>query len=57
MKSFIVTENMYEYSSLFSNCVCIGTGGTKYTFCGLAQYGNFVGISIGYTITASISLA
>ncbi|XP_044490633.1 amino acid permease 6-like [Mangifera indica] len=32
-------------------------GGTKYTFCGLAQYGNFVGISIGYTITASISLA
>ncbi|KAK9677339.1 hypothetical protein RND81_11G137500 [Saponaria officinalis] len=32
-------------------------GGTKFKFCALAQYSNFVGVSIGYTITASISLA
>uniref|UniRef100_A0A9I9CCV5 Amino acid transporter transmembrane domain-containing protein n=1 Tax=Cucumis melo TaxID=3656 RepID=A0A9I9CCV5_CUCME len=25
-------------------------------FCGLAQYGNLVGVSIGYTITAYISM-
>ncbi|XP_022941298.1 amino acid permease 6-like [Cucurbita moschata] len=31
-------------------------GGTKFKLCGLAQYGNLVGISIGYTITASISM-
>ncbi|KAJ4716098.1 Amino acid permease [Melia azedarach] len=32
-------------------------GGRKYKLCGLAQYGNLVGIIIGYTITASISMA
>ncbi|KAL9231951.1 hypothetical protein vseg_007109 [Gypsophila vaccaria] len=32
-------------------------GGTKFKFCGLAQYSNFIGVSIGYTITASISMA
>ncbi|XP_061355633.1 amino acid permease 6-like [Gastrolobium bilobum] len=31
-------------------------GGTQYRFCGLAQYGNLVGITVGYTITASISM-
>ncbi|KAI4295802.1 hypothetical protein L6164_035808 [Bauhinia variegata] len=31
-------------------------GGMKYKLCGLAQYVNLVGISIGYTITASISM-
>ncbi|CAH2038424.1 unnamed protein product [Thlaspi arvense] len=31
-------------------------GGRKVALCGLAQYGNLVGVSIGYTITASISL-
>ncbi|KAL0694517.1 hypothetical protein Bca4012_061697 [Brassica carinata] len=31
-------------------------GGKKVQLCGLAQYGNLVGVSIGYTITASISL-
>ncbi|KAG2267736.1 hypothetical protein Bca52824_062291 [Brassica carinata] len=31
-------------------------GGRKVQLCGLAQYGCFVGITIGYTITASISL-
>ncbi|KAL9232217.1 hypothetical protein vseg_007350 [Gypsophila vaccaria] len=32
-------------------------GGKKVQLCGLAQYVNLVGASIGYTITASISLA
>ncbi|XP_051139871.1 amino acid permease 6-like [Andrographis paniculata] len=31
-------------------------GGVKVQLCGLAQYTNLVGISIGYTITASISM-
>ncbi|CAA0809090.1 Amino acid permease 6 [Striga hermonthica] len=31
-------------------------GGLKVQLCGLAQYGNLVGITIGYTITASISI-
>ncbi|CAI0464262.1 unnamed protein product [Linum tenue] len=31
-------------------------GGRKVQLCGLAQYGNLVGITVGYTITASISI-
>lgn len=31
-------------------------GGVKVQLCGLAQYTNLVGVTIGYTITASISL-
>ncbi|KAG8369153.1 hypothetical protein BUALT_Bualt15G0121700 [Buddleja alternifolia] len=31
-------------------------GGFKVQLCGLAQYGNLVGVTIGYTITASISM-
>ncbi|KAH0897106.1 hypothetical protein HID58_046674, partial [Brassica napus] len=31
-------------------------GGRKVMLCGLAQYGNLIGITIGYTITASISM-
>ncbi|XP_013645141.2 amino acid permease 8-like [Brassica napus] len=31
-------------------------GGRKVQLCGLAQYGCFIGVTIGYTITASISL-
>lgn len=31
-------------------------GGRKVTLCGFAQYVNLVGVSIGYTITASISM-
>lgn len=31
-------------------------GGRKVTLCGLAQYSNLVGITVGYTITASISM-
>ncbi|XP_073223354.1 amino acid permease 6-like [Cicer arietinum] len=31
-------------------------GGTQYMFCGLAQYTNLIGCTIGYTLTASISM-
>ncbi|KAF7811104.1 Amino acid permease 6 [Senna tora] len=31
-------------------------GGVKYLVCGFAQYGNLIGISIGYIITASVSM-
>ncbi|CAH9065702.1 unnamed protein product [Cuscuta epithymum] len=31
-------------------------GGVKVTLCGLAQYANLVGVTVGYTITASISM-
>ncbi|GMI90627.1 amino acid permease 6 [Hibiscus trionum] len=31
-------------------------GGRKVQLCGLAQYGNLIGITIGYTITASTSM-
>ncbi|KAK4348598.1 hypothetical protein RND71_031353 [Anisodus tanguticus] len=31
-------------------------GGFKVTLCGIAQYANLVGVTIGYTITASISM-
>ncbi|PHT50909.1 Amino acid permease 6 [Capsicum baccatum] len=31
-------------------------GGVKVTLCGVAQYANLVGVTIGYTITASISM-
>ena len=31
-------------------------GGRKVQLCGVAQYGNLIGVTVGYTITASISL-
>ncbi|KAK4373324.1 hypothetical protein RND71_008708 [Anisodus tanguticus] len=31
-------------------------GGVKVTLCGIAQYANLVGVTIGYTITTSISM-
>ncbi|XP_004496860.1 amino acid permease 6-like [Cicer arietinum] len=31
-------------------------GGTQYMLCGLAQYTNLIGCTIGYTLTASISM-
>lgn len=33
------------------------TGGISNKFCGLAQYVNLVGITIGYSITSAISMA
>ncbi|KAF5951858.1 hypothetical protein HYC85_009802 [Camellia sinensis] len=41
------------------NCVCVGanTGGIKVKLCGVAQYANLVGVTIGYTITTAISMA
>ncbi|CAI0557225.1 unnamed protein product [Linum tenue] len=32
-------------------------GGLSVRFCGVAQYANLVGVTVGYTITASISMA
>ncbi|CAL5417827.1 unnamed protein product [Camellia sinensis] len=32
-------------------------GGIQVKLCGIAQYGNLIGVTIGYTITASISMA
>ncbi|KAL5857644.1 hypothetical protein ACOSQ3_005102 [Xanthoceras sorbifolium] len=43
----------YTYMDAVKN----NLGGMKYKFCGLSQYGNLVGSTIGYTITASISMA
>ncbi|TXG64048.1 hypothetical protein EZV62_011042 [Acer yangbiense] len=43
----------YTYREAVKN----NLGGIKYKFCALAQYVNLVGVSIGYTITASISMA
>lgn len=31
-------------------------GGVKVQLCGIAQYANLVGVTVGYTITASISM-
>lgn len=43
----------YSYMS----AVRTNLGGVKFKFCGLAQYVNLVGVSIGYTITTAISMA
>ncbi|KAF8024694.1 hypothetical protein BT93_F1774 [Corymbia citriodora subsp. variegata] len=40
----------------YMDVVKANLGGRKVQLCGLAQYGNLVGITIGYTITASISM-
>ncbi|XP_028058550.1 uncharacterized protein LOC114262384 [Camellia sinensis] len=33
----------------------MGKGGIQVKLCGIAQYGNLIGVTIGYTITASIN--
>ncbi|KAK1560185.1 hypothetical protein Q3G72_023329 [Acer saccharum] len=43
----------YRYIDAVKN----NLGGMKYKFCGFAQEGNLLGSTIGYTITASISMA
>ncbi|MED6207662.1 Amino acid permease 6 [Stylosanthes scabra] len=40
----------------YSEVVKAVLGGKKFQLCGLAQYINLVGVTIGYTITASISM-
>ncbi|OIV97823.1 hypothetical protein TanjilG_12580 [Lupinus angustifolius] len=42
----------YTYSQVVKSIL----GGRKFQLCGLAQYINLVGVTIGYTITASISM-
>lgn len=38
-------------------CVCAGLAGRRQVFfCGLVQYANLLGTSIGYTITAATSM-
>ncbi|KAF6142162.1 hypothetical protein GIB67_037080 [Kingdonia uniflora] len=41
----------------YRDVVKANLGGMKYKLCALAQYANLVGVTIGYTITASISMA
>ncbi|XP_023739011.1 amino acid permease 6 [Lactuca sativa] len=41
----------------YMQAVKTNLGGLKYRFCGIAQYQTLVGVSIGYTITSSISMA
>ncbi|XP_077233504.1 amino acid permease 6 [Tasmannia lanceolata] len=41
----------------YTGAVRANLGGIKYRLCGIAQYVNLVGVTIGYTITASISMA
>ncbi|KAI4339789.1 hypothetical protein MLD38_024692 [Melastoma candidum] len=40
----------------YMDAVRAGLGGRSVQLCGLAQYANLVGVTIGYTITASISM-
>jgi amino acid permease len=40
----------------YMDVVRANLGGYKVNLCGIAQYGNLVGVTIGYTITASISM-
>ncbi|CAO2815875.1 unnamed protein product [Amaranthus hypochondriacus] len=52
-RNHITGKRHYTYKEAVRSIL----GGRKYKYCALAQYTNFVGVSIGYTITASISLA
>ncbi|KAM7516940.1 hypothetical protein LguiA_006523 [Lonicera macranthoides] len=40
----------------YMDVVRANLGGYKVQLCGIAQYGNLIGVTIGYTITASISM-
>lgn len=46
--------DLSNYNLAFPILICVG--GRKFQLCGLAQYINLVGVTIGYTITASISM-
>lgn len=61
MISFIVVETMIWVKVEISNIHGFGSflffsGGVQVKLCGIAQYGNLIGVTIGYTITASISI-
>lgn len=43
----------YTYSTAVKNIL----GGVGFKLCGLAQYSNLIGVTIGYTITTAISMA
>ncbi|KAM3694828.1 hypothetical protein ACJW31_07G085100 [Castanea mollissima] len=49
----ITGRRNYNYMEAVKN----NLGGIKYKLCAVSQYSNLVGISIGYTITAAISMA
>ncbi|KAK4745656.1 hypothetical protein SAY87_011968 [Trapa incisa] len=51
----VVRSNLGKPASLLMRA-SYKNGGWKVRLCGLAQYGNIVGTTIGYTITASISM-
>ncbi|KAI7733378.1 hypothetical protein M8C21_018630, partial [Ambrosia artemisiifolia] len=40
----------------YMDVVCANLGGKKVQLCGIAQYANLVGVTIGYTITGSINM-
>ncbi|KAI3789144.1 hypothetical protein L2E82_01932 [Cichorium intybus] len=52
-RSHVTGSRNYNYMQ----AVKTNLGGRKYKLCGIAQYGTLVGVSIGYTITSSISMA
>ncbi|XP_043711639.1 amino acid permease 6-like [Telopea speciosissima] len=45
-----------QRSYTYMDVVRSNLGGMKFKLCGLAQYANLIGTTIGYTITASISM-
>ncbi|KAF2563590.1 hypothetical protein F2Q70_00015354 [Brassica cretica] len=51
VRSYLEENNLYRFIDAMEKI-----GGRKVMLCGLAQYGNLIGITIGYTITASISM-
>ncbi|XP_074278913.1 amino acid permease 6-like [Silene latifolia] len=52
-RNLLTGKRHYTYTQAVRSIL----GGTKFKFCGVAQYSIFVGVSIGYIITASISMA
>ena len=41
---------------LYTVWFCVLTGGFRFKICGLIQFLNLFGITVGYTIAASISM-
>ncbi|KAI7729970.1 hypothetical protein M8C21_008134 [Ambrosia artemisiifolia] len=49
-----LVSNKRNYT--YIDVVCANLGGKEVQLCGIAQYANLVGVTIGYTITASINM-